>query len=57
MLTIKNLSAGIDGKPILNGIDLEIAAGEVDAITNRETPRECVDEFINPWKGFGSKMK
>ncbi len=32
MLTIKNLSAGIEGTPILNGINLEIAAGEVHAI-------------------------
>ena len=32
MLTIKNLHAGIEGKKILNGIDLEIKAGEVHAI-------------------------
>ncbi len=32
MLTIKNLSAGIDGKSILNGIDLEVKAGEVHAV-------------------------
>ena len=32
MLTIKKLSASVDGKPILNGIDLEINAGEVHAI-------------------------
>ena len=32
MLTIKNLHAGIDGTAILNGIDLEINAGEVHAI-------------------------
>jgi Fe-S cluster assembly ATP-binding protein len=32
MLTIKNLQAGIEGKKILNGINLEIKAGEVHAI-------------------------
>jgi len=32
MLTIKNLHAGIEGKEILKGIDLEIKAGEVHAI-------------------------
>ncbi|WP_031426420.1 Fe-S cluster assembly ATPase SufC [Flavimarina sp. Hel_I_48] len=32
MLQVKNLSAGIEGKQILNGIDLEINAGEVHAI-------------------------
>ncbi len=32
MLTIKNLSAGIDGKSILNGINLEVKAGEVHAV-------------------------
>ena len=32
MISIKNLHANIDGKEILNGIDLEIKAGEVHAI-------------------------
>ena len=32
MLSIKNLQAAVDGKPILNGIDLEVGAGEVHAI-------------------------
>ncbi len=32
MLSIKNLKAGIDGKEILKGINLEIGAGEVHAI-------------------------
>ncbi len=32
MLKIKNLKAGIDGKEILRGIDLEVKAGEVHAI-------------------------
>ncbi|HTS43794.1 MAG TPA: Fe-S cluster assembly ATPase SufC [Puia sp.] len=32
MLTIRNLQAGIEGKQIINGIDLEIKAGEVHAI-------------------------
>ncbi len=32
MLTIKNLHAAVDGKPILNGIDMEVKAGEVHAI-------------------------
>ncbi|MFH1005236.1 MAG: Fe-S cluster assembly ATPase SufC [Bacteroidota bacterium] len=32
MLTIKNLKAGIEGKQILNGINLEVKAGEVHAI-------------------------
>jgi Fe-S cluster assembly ATP-binding protein len=32
MLTIHNLHAGIEGKKILNGINLEIKAGEVHAI-------------------------
>ncbi|HEY4966148.1 MAG TPA: Fe-S cluster assembly ATPase SufC [Puia sp.] len=32
MLTIRNLHAGIEGKKILNGINLDIKAGEVHAI-------------------------
>ncbi|MGD2119671.1 MAG: Fe-S cluster assembly ATPase SufC [Chromatiales bacterium] len=32
MLSIKNLTANVDGKQILNGINLEIQAGEVHAI-------------------------
>ncbi len=32
MLTIKNLHAGIDGKEILKGFDLEVKAGQVHAI-------------------------
>ena len=32
MLTIENLHARVEGKKILNGIDLDIKAGEVHAI-------------------------
>lgn len=32
MLTIKNLSVSVEGKAILNGINLQVAAGEVHAI-------------------------
>ena len=32
MLTIENLHATVDGKPILKGIDLHIPKGEVHAI-------------------------
>jgi Fe-S cluster assembly ATP-binding protein len=32
MLEIKNLQASVDGKQILNGLDLSVAAGEVHAI-------------------------
>lgn len=32
MLTIKNLKAQINGKPILKGLNLEIKAGEIHAI-------------------------
>ncbi len=32
MLTIKNLKVEVEGKPILNGIDLQVKAGEVHAI-------------------------
>jgi len=32
ILTIKNLKVEVEGKPILNGIDLEVNAGEVHAI-------------------------
>src|SRR4030067_3836955 len=32
MLTIKNLKVEVEGKTILNGIDLEVNAGEVHAI-------------------------
>lgn len=32
MLSVKNLHAGIEGKKILNGINLEVKAGEVHAI-------------------------
>lgn len=32
MLKIKNLHANVEGQEILNGIDLEINAGEVHAI-------------------------
>ena len=32
MLTIENLHAKVEGKQILNGIDLDVKAGEVHAI-------------------------
>ena len=32
MLTIKNLHAEVEGKKILNGINLQVNAGEVHAI-------------------------
>ena len=32
MLSIKNLHASVDGKPILKGVNLEVGAGEVHAI-------------------------
>ena len=32
MLSIKNLHANVEGKPILKGINLEINAGEVHAV-------------------------
>jgi Fe-S cluster assembly ATP-binding protein len=32
MLTIENLHAQIEGKKILNGVDLDVKAGEVHAI-------------------------
>lgn len=32
MLTIQNLHAEVDGKPILNGVDLSVRAGEVHAV-------------------------
>ena len=32
MLTIENLHATVDGKSILNGIDLDVKSGEVHAI-------------------------
>ncbi len=32
MLSIKNLSASVEGKQILRGINLEVKAGEVHAI-------------------------
>ena len=32
MLKIRNLHVAVDGKPVLNGIDLELAAGEVHAV-------------------------
>lgn len=32
MLSIQNLHAGVDGKEILKGINLEVKAGEVHAI-------------------------
>ena len=32
MLTIKNLHATVDDKPILNGINLTIKAGEIHAV-------------------------
>jgi Fe-S cluster assembly ATP-binding protein len=32
MLSVRNLHAGIDGKEILRGVDLEVAAGEVHAV-------------------------
>ena len=32
MLTIENLHAQVEGKAILNGIDLDVKAGEVHAI-------------------------
>jgi Fe-S cluster assembly ATP-binding protein len=35
ILSIRNLTANVDGTPILNGINLEIKAGEVHAIMGR----------------------
>jgi len=32
MLSIKDLSVTVDGKPILNGLNLEVGEGEVHAI-------------------------
>ena len=32
MLRIRSLSASVDGKPILRGLDLAVRAGEVHAI-------------------------
>ena len=32
LLEINNLHAEVDGKPIINGLDLSIGAGEVHAI-------------------------
>ena len=32
MLTIKNLRAGIEGKEIIKGFNLEVKAGEIHAI-------------------------
>ena len=32
MLSIKNLTVNVDGKPILKGIDLDVGAGEIHAI-------------------------
>ena len=32
MLEIKNLHASVGGKPILNGVDLAVAPGEVHAV-------------------------
>src|SRR5438445_12921624 len=32
MLRIRNLSASVDGKPILRGLELDVCAGEVHAI-------------------------
>ena len=32
MLTIKNLHAGVEGKQILNGVDLTVNAGETHAV-------------------------
>jgi Fe-S cluster assembly ATP-binding protein len=32
MLSVRNLHAGIDGKEILHGVDLDVAAGEVHAV-------------------------
>ena len=32
MLSVKNLHASIDDKPILRGLDLQVGAGEVHAI-------------------------
>ena len=32
MLTIENLHAGIDGKTILRGVDLDVKSGEIHAI-------------------------
>ena len=35
MLDIKNLSASVDGKKILEGFDLKIKSGEVHAIMDQ----------------------
>ena len=38
MLEIKGLTAEVDGKPILKGIDLVVPPGEVHAIMGRMVP-------------------
>ena len=47
MLSIKNLKANVDGKEILNGINLEIKTGEVHAImgpngSGKSTSCKCI---------------
>ncbi len=35
ILSIRNLTANVDGQPILKGVNLEINAGEIHAIMGR----------------------
>jgi Fe-S cluster assembly ATP-binding protein len=35
ILSVRNLTANVDGTPILKGVNLEIKAGEVHAIMGR----------------------
>jgi len=41
ILSVRNLTANVDGIPILKGVNLEIKAGEVHAIMGRNGSVPC----------------
>ena len=53
-LEVKNLNVEIDGKKILNGLDLTIEKGKVYAIRSLQHERMRSIRWPSPWSRHGS---